>query len=68
MSGRHFYVAAGGTGGHMMPAHALAEELIARGHTVSLITDERGARLQGILTKGPRHVIEASTLGKNPLM
>lgn len=67
MSGRHFYVAAGGTGGHMMPAHALAEELIARGHTVSLITDERGARLQGILTKGPRHVIEASTLGKNPL-
>lgn len=67
MSGRHFYVAAGGTGGHMMPAHALAEELIARGHTVSLITDERGARLEGILTKGPRHVIEASTLGKNPL-
>ncbi len=67
MSARHFYVAAGGTGGHMMPAHALAEELIARGHRVSLITDERGARLEGILTKGPRHVIEASTLGKNPL-
>ena len=67
MSARHFYVAAGGTGGLMMPAHALAEDLIARGHTVSLITDARGARLEGILTNGPRHVIEASTLGKNPL-
>lgn len=67
MSGRHFYVAAGGTGGHMMPAHALAEELIGRGHKVSLITDERGARLEGVLTRGPRHIIEASTLGGNPL-
>ena len=24
---RHYVLAAGGTGGHMMPAHALAEEL-----------------------------------------
>lgn len=28
---RHFVLAAGGTGGHMMPAHALAAELVARG-------------------------------------
>lgn len=64
---RHFYLAAGGTGGHMMPAHALAEVLSQRGHAVSLITDERGARLDGLLTRGPRHVIPAATLGGNPL-
>lgn len=45
---RHFVMAAGGTGGHMVPAHALAEELTARGHQVSLITDERGARIPGL--------------------
>ncbi len=64
---RHFFVAAGGTGGHMVPAHVLAEELIERGHKVSLITDERGAKLSGLLENGPRHVIAAATLGKNPL-
>lgn len=37
-------IAAGGTGGHLFPAQALAGELIARGHTITLITDERGMR------------------------
>ena len=36
-------VAAGGTGGHMFPAQALAETLTARGWRVVLATDERGA-------------------------
>jgi UDP-N-acetylglucosamine--N-acetylmuramyl-(pentapeptide) pyrophosphoryl-undecaprenol N-acetylglucosamine transferase len=36
-------VAAGGTGGHLFPAQALAETLIARGWRVVLATDERGA-------------------------
>lgn len=35
-------LAAGGTGGHVFPAQALAAELMARGHSVSLITDRRG--------------------------
>ena len=35
-------LAAGGTGGHMFPAQALARELLARGFTVALITDQRG--------------------------
>ncbi len=40
-------IAAGGTGGHMFPAQALAEELLARGWDVRLSTDARGARYAG---------------------
>ncbi len=36
-------LAAGGTGGHMFPAQALARVLLARGARVVLITDKRGA-------------------------
>ena len=32
----------------MIPAYALAEELLPRGHRVALITDERGARIPGL--------------------
>jgi UDP-N-acetylglucosamine--N-acetylmuramyl-(pentapeptide) pyrophosphoryl-undecaprenol N-acetylglucosamine transferase len=35
-------LAAGGTGGHLFPAEALAAALIARGHPVALVTDKRG--------------------------
>ncbi len=44
----NFVLAAGGTGGHMVPAHALAAELKKRGHGVLLITDDRGARFPGL--------------------
>ena len=37
-------LAAGGTGGHMFPAQALAEEMLRRGWRVKLSTDVRGAR------------------------
>ncbi len=40
-------IAAGGTGGHMFPAQALAEALLARGWRVVLSTDARGARYAG---------------------
>lgn len=40
-------IAAGGTGGHMFPAQALAEEMLARGWRVTLSTDDRGARYAG---------------------
>ncbi len=41
---RPLIITAGGTGGHMFPALALATELERRGRTVALACDERGAR------------------------
>ncbi len=40
-------MAAGGTGGHMFPAQALAEAMLQRGWRVKLSTDARGARYTG---------------------
>jgi UDP-N-acetylglucosamine--N-acetylmuramyl-(pentapeptide) pyrophosphoryl-undecaprenol N-acetylglucosamine transferase len=38
-----FVLTAGGTGGHLFPAQALAETLLRRGHRLVLMTDARGA-------------------------
>lgn len=64
---RHFVLAAGGTGGHLIPAFALAVELERRGHHVALITDERGSRLPGKPHSLVAHVLPAGRIGKNPL-
>ncbi|NKJ43789.1 undecaprenyldiphospho-muramoylpentapeptide beta-N-acetylglucosaminyltransferase [Novosphingobium sp. SG720] len=64
---RHFVLAAGGTGGHMIPAFALATELHARGHHVALITDARGAKIPGKPDFLTAHVLPAGRLGKNPV-
>ncbi|MDJ0823690.1 MAG: UDP-N-acetylglucosamine--N-acetylmuramyl-(pentapeptide) pyrophosphoryl-undecaprenol N-acetylglucosamine transferase [Paracoccaceae bacterium] len=47
-------MAAGGTGGHMFPAQALAELMLRRGWRVKLSTDARGARYTG----GFPHTVE----------
>ena len=47
MSAQHLVIAAGGTGGHMFPAQALAEAMLERGWRVTLSTDARGARYTG---------------------
>jgi UDP-N-acetylglucosamine--N-acetylmuramyl-(pentapeptide) pyrophosphoryl-undecaprenol N-acetylglucosamine transferase len=59
-------LAAGGTGGHMIPAHALAAELRARGHGAALITDERGAKIPGLFDGVPVHILPAGRLGGGP--
>jgi UDP-N-acetylglucosamine--N-acetylmuramyl-(pentapeptide) pyrophosphoryl-undecaprenol N-acetylglucosamine transferase len=60
-------LAAGGTGGHMVPAHALAAELKSRGHGVMLVTDERGARIPGLFEDVPTHILPAGRLGGGPI-
>ena len=66
-AGRHYVLAAGGTGGHLVPAFALATELERRGHHVALITDARGAEIPGKPDFLPAHVLPAGRFGKNPL-
>ena len=66
-SSRHYVLAAGGTGGHLVPAFALATELERRGHHVALITDERGAEIPGKPDFMPAHVLPAGRFGKNPI-
>ncbi len=55
-------LAAGGTGGHMFPAEALAGELLARGHGVALITDRRGGGFGERLPAVETHRISAGGL------
>ena len=65
---RHYVLAAGGTGGHLIPAFALATELHQRGHRVALITDARGAEIPGRPDFLGAYVLPAGRLqGKNPL-
>ena len=47
---RPIILAAGGTGGHLFPAQALATALLARGHSVALITDRRAKAFEMVGT------------------
>jgi UDP-N-acetylglucosamine--N-acetylmuramyl-(pentapeptide) pyrophosphoryl-undecaprenol N-acetylglucosamine transferase len=61
-------LAAGGTGGHLFPAEALAHELKARGYSVHLITDSRAERYAGKFPAEEIHVVPSATIGsKNPV-
>ena len=55
-------LAAGGTGGHLFPAEALARELMARGHAVVIHTERRGAQYAQALAGIPHVVLPASSL------
>jgi UDP-N-acetylglucosamine--N-acetylmuramyl-(pentapeptide) pyrophosphoryl-undecaprenol N-acetylglucosamine transferase len=64
---RSYVLAAGGTGGHMVPAAALAVELARRGHRVALVSDDRGVRFPGLFDDVETHVLPAGRLGGGPL-
>ncbi|MBO0752456.1 MAG: undecaprenyldiphospho-muramoylpentapeptide beta-N-acetylglucosaminyltransferase [Bradyrhizobiaceae bacterium] len=61
------FVAAGGTGGHLFPAEALALALAQRGVTVDLVTDERATRYGDFPGRTTRIVPSATFAGPNPL-
>jgi UDP-N-acetylglucosamine--N-acetylmuramyl-(pentapeptide) pyrophosphoryl-undecaprenol N-acetylglucosamine transferase len=61
VSGRLAVVAAGGTGGHMFPAQALAEALTARGWRIALATDDRGAQYASSFPAERRIPLSAAT-------
>lgn len=54
-------LSAGGTGGHMFPAIALAQDLRARGYEVHVATDVRTAHYQAHLPDVPFYVLPSGT-------
>ena len=68
MTARPILLAAGGTGGHVFPAEALAAEFASRGRPLMLMTDDRGDRYGGALADVPVHTVTAGTItGGSPL-
>lgn len=53
---------AGGTGGHVFPAEALAAELLHRGYRLALVTDARGNRWGGTLGQIETYPVAASQM------
>ncbi|EAR52481.1 N-acetylglucosaminyl transferase [Oceanicola granulosus HTCC2516] len=69
MSAPLLVIAAGGTGGHMFPAQALAEAMLARGWRVKLSTDARGARYSGAFPEAvTQEVIASATFARGGVL
>lgn len=63
-----FVLMAGGTGGHLFPAMALAEELRRRGHTIHLMTDHRVGAYGDKFPARETHIVPSATpSGRNPV-
>ncbi len=56
-------LSAGGTGGHIFPADALAQDLLSRGYSVVLVTDKRGKRFEPFAGGIPVYVVDSGTVG-----
>jgi UDP-N-acetylglucosamine--N-acetylmuramyl-(pentapeptide) pyrophosphoryl-undecaprenol N-acetylglucosamine transferase len=69
MAMRPIAIAAGGTGGHLFPAEALAAELSARGERIVLFTDSRSAAFDSpAFANAERFVLKGEGIaGRSPL-
>jgi len=55
-------LAAGGTGGHMFPAQALAETLKSQGWDIAMMTDARGRKHAGRIPADPLIEVKAASI------
>lgn len=57
----HIVLACGGTGGHMMPAEAVADKLVKANYDITLVTDRRGEAIGNVFKDFDRFVLGASS-------
>jgi UDP-N-acetylglucosamine--N-acetylmuramyl-(pentapeptide) pyrophosphoryl-undecaprenol N-acetylglucosamine transferase len=62
-----YVLAAGGTGGHLFPAEAVARLLVASGGTVHLLTDRRADNFAAAVPGVTIDLVRAGQLGGGPL-
>jgi len=55
------WLATGGTGGHVFPAEALAEVLMARGYRVTFLVDARAAAVRDRFPQATTHILPAAS-------